>query len=190
MLRRAAILGGAAGVEDDHHHLAEMIDRYRLGFGEWELIAVNDAIAKFPVIHQAVTLHPEKLDAWMAARAGFKHRDVATWTHPRGSADFNLEEVWPAGGGHGSSGLFAVKVALALRFNRIVLCGVPMDLRGHFFDARPWRERDRYADVWSKNAAALRLHVRSMSGWTRELLGAPTPEWLTDDAGRVGPGNT
>jgi hypothetical protein len=79
----------------------------------------------------------------------------------------------------GSTGLLAVKVLIEEGFDRIVLAGVPMSSEGgHFYDDKPWSGCDRYRVAWTVHKGEIAPFTRSMSGWTQELLGAPTPEWL------------
>lgn len=76
----------------------------------------------------------------------------------------------------GSSGLFAAKVALIdLGFDLAVLCGIPMTVRPHFWDDKKvdWHVAHQYQRAWTKIPAQYRDRMRSMSGWTRVLLGAP-----------------
>lgn len=77
----------------------------------------------------------------------------------------------------GSSGLFAVKVALIdLGYEDVVLCGVPMTATPHFDDNVPWPEVDLFKLGWEQALPQIDGRVRSMSGWTRELLGAPNED--------------
>jgi len=93
---------------------------------------------------------------------------VIRWNHPNGG---------------GSSGLFAVLGALELGYDQLILCGVTMDGKkkhdptaGQLIDATcPY---DSYRPGWYKVQAQIKDKVRSMSGWTAELLGKPTREWL------------
>jgi hypothetical protein len=79
----------------------------------------------------------------------------------------------------GSSGLYAVKCLMDRGFERIVLAGVPMQASGaHFFDAKNWDDVDAFTAAWREQLPRLQGKVKSMSGWTREILGAPTAEWL------------
>ena len=79
----------------------------------------------------------------------------------------------------GTSSLFALRVMLALGYDRIILAGVPLDGSGHFYeppgDARP---QDRFGDsytheTWQRAVPEFADRARSVSGFTRELLGAP-----------------
>jgi hypothetical protein len=69
-------------------------------------------------------------------------------------------------------------VAVHLGATSAVLAGVPLDYRqGHFNKAAPWADGANYRKGWVDHVADM-INVRSMSGWTRELLGAPDAAWL------------
>lgn len=96
-------------------------------------------------------------------------------THSKGTSSMNIWP-WP---GHGTSGLNAVYTALALGYDSVVICGIPLDDTGHYFDP-PWirtnftreaADRDGEPRYWS--VAKKRIfegRVRSMSGRTKALL--------------------
>lgn len=83
----------------------------------------------------------------------------------------------------GTSSLYAVRVALDAGWVRVVLCGVPLTGKeGLTRDGRIVYESgyETYQKPWSDHIDLLRDNVRSMSGWTRELLGEPTADWLSE----------
>lgn len=166
----AAVLGGARG------GLAELATLRNLARID-AVFAVNDAAADFDgELAAFVTLHPEHLPKWLAKRTAPTLEVVAHDDKPGVTrvADYR----WPGMNASGSSGLFAVKVALEAGFDRVVLCGVPMEaMRAHYFDAAPWFEVDSFWDAWSIALPHL-ANVRSMSGRTAQLLGMPTKEFL------------
>lgn len=182
MTRRALVVGGAACVWDDLDAAADL--------GEFDaVLAVNDMVAAYAgPVDFAVSLHPEHFAEWC------RRRDDQGFTRPgkfiahKGNTLEGRREVfpeletveyrWPGMSVSGSSGLFAVKVALENGFDRIVLCGVPMDAEAHFFDAAPWEHFDTFRPAWTEQFNRYAPYTRSMSGWTRALLGAPTMEWL------------
>lgn len=170
-MKRAVILGGAECVWED----LAALERLAGGIDGWTVIAVNDAAVRYRGrIDHFVTLHPEKLPGWIAARRVLVggRREYEVWsTKPPWRIIPNRYLA-------GSSGMTAVAVAEELGINRIVLCGVPMDSRPHFVRGEPWRHHAMHATVWRANAPMLRGYTRSMSGWTREVLGAPDREWL------------
>lgn len=153
----AVVLGGAACLWDDLRALGPFAGA---------VVAVNQAGVYYPyrVDHWA-TLHPENLPHWMRQRAiRGRSVDVEVWADP--------VPGWETG----SSGLHAVKCALDRGYAPVVLCGVPMDSGAHFHDASPWPVADEHWPTWLDRANEMRGRVFSMSGRTRDLLGAPS--WL------------
>jgi hypothetical protein len=166
----ALILGGAACVWDDAKAALELV-RPDL------FVAVNDMIAKWPGNLDAVaSLHPHNLPRWLAARrdAGFDPPGEV-WSHIRAPAVTKTTSDW-----RGSSGLFAVKIALIEHAcSGAILAGVPMDRSENFArPGKPWPDAHAFYPGWSARKRDIEKRARSMSGWTRLLLGAPTPEWL------------
>ncbi|BAQ18321.1 hypothetical protein GL4_2888 [Methyloceanibacter caenitepidi] len=73
----------------------------------------------------------------------------------------------------------AVKYALEDGFGKIVMCGIPMDMRMGRIDGREgWPSAQRYLRRFEEALPYMQDKVRSMSGRTKDLLGPPTPEWL------------
>ena len=148
-------------------------------------LAVNDIGVIWPGgLDIWATLHPEKLTDWRHARAmrglAPAHEHVAHEVQP--GVDRAQTYVWPGMNASGSSGLYAVKLALEAGAERVVLAGVPMTSEAaHFFSSTPWIEREGFTDAWRIAMPRIRETVRSMSGWTKELLGAPTSAWLAGD---------
>lgn len=144
--------------------------------------AVNDAAAEYPgPLDAFVTLHPEKLPEWVAKRSYVDSSHKCEYiAHCEGPLVTRVVDYrWPGMSASGSSGLFAVKVALEKPEQRVVLCGVPMDaMRAHYNNALPWFEVDSFWAAWSTALPYIKDRVRSMSGHTAQLLGMPTREFL------------
>lgn len=170
MIGIAVVLGSAKGNWDELSRASQIAPvRY--------LVAVNDAACHYPgQVDAFVTLHPEKISGWLGARrtAGLPEpRTVIAHT-----ANPHVTEVaeyqWPemrAASKSGSSGLFAVKIALVRTALPVVLCGVPLDGdRAHFFCDAAWDQVTQFRDAWGLVLPRL-SRVRSMSGWTATLLG-------------------
>jgi hypothetical protein len=100
--------------------------------------------------------------------------DIITYSHEPYYEDvvYVFRELTPPEpekmGYSGSSALLAVKVGLRLGYRKIIVCGCPLD-EGKYI---------KYQRGWLLCADMIRDTVRSMSGWTKELLGAPTAEWI------------
>jgi len=84
-----------------------------------------------------------------------------------------VDHVWPCKL-TGTSALFATRVALALGYEEVVLCGVPLDETGRYYSA-PWDKGVSLNVVdmkeWEEYVPVFEGRVKSMSGRTRELLG-------------------
>ena len=174
----ALVLGGAACVWDDVRAFEAF------GITPAIMVACNDVLVSWEGPLTAVcSLHPDKLDGWLRkrAKAGLPEPEYAF-------ADVMKADAWGfdstpyrfAGqASTGSSGLFALKVALEdLGASRAVLCGIPMDAQAHFYGGGPWSGNRTHRAGWQQALPAIKGRARSMSGWTKEILGAPTPEWL------------
>lgn len=149
-------------------------------------VACNEAAVHFPgALRGFCTLHPEKLPAWLETRAGLRlPAPDAVFSHKARACVTRVvpHKVWPGGlklNRSGSSGLFCVRVALELGATHVVVCGVPMTATLNRFSQQKWAAAEHYRVAWEAAAAVIGARCRSMSGWTRELLGPPTPEWLT-----------
>lgn len=185
-MTRAVILGGAACVWSDLARLR------RLCGGSWPgiVVTVNDAhVAYCGRVDHFVTQHAEQVNVWKRHRAeAGGNADYRTWgcKWPTRKHDPHLENVDEAIApwGSGSSGLHAVTVCrVALGIDRVVLCGVPMTKTPHFpgallADSGDWKWAENHQDRWTSRLHLMEPWVRSMSGWTKGLLGAPTRDWL------------
>lgn len=181
------ILGGANCVFSDAKAALEL--------GEFDgVITINDVTAdwKGPVL-AAVTLHGDKWVLWLQRRRNhgypapervYVHANLKRSVVKKPEAiTHSLEHLWPGQVDSGSSGLFAVKVAMdEYQADRIVLCGVPMTAEGrHYFNSRPWGGAANHRRGWNQTLPRLQGRVKSMSGWTQKMLGAPTVEWLSKE---------
>ena len=75
----------------------------------------------------------------------------------------------------GGSALLGVLAAIRLGYNKIVICGCPME--GPNPRHKGW-DYNRFQGGWEKKAEVIKPFTRSMSGWTAKFLGKPTDEWL------------
>jgi hypothetical protein len=173
----ALCLGSAAGVYDDVRALELVTGRRADSFDM--IVAVNDIAARWPRITHMVSLHQEKLFRWQTDRriAGLNddYLTVALYfptQRPLPRVDFK------SGDWGGSSGLFAVKVALEFGATHAICCGIPMTRTAHFNKDKPWAEVDSYRDAWRRWFKHYAARTKSMSGYTRTLLGEPTDVWL------------
>jgi hypothetical protein len=171
----ALCLGGAGGVWADLRAAEALIgDRDRI------IVACNFAGIAYPgVLDGWATVHPEHFEGWRyerAARGGnVDYRAIVHAADP-GCPDV---EVLPARW-DGSSGLFMAQAALELMgASGAILCGVPMDgTGGHIHWPGSWKASARYQAAFGQ-AQADGAAIRSMSGFSRQVLGAPDAAWLS-----------
>jgi hypothetical protein len=80
------------------------------------------------------------------------------------------------------SSLLAVKVALDDGAGKVILCGVPLSIGSNFNGTTPLRHSYApYRKAWEEAFPHIDGRVKSCSGFTRDLLGAPTREWWNDE---------
>lgn len=167
--------------------------------GVWEEIEAAKQLCQFDVIvavkrigydypHHIdhwVSFHAALFPDWIALRRRKGYPDVPYyWTSTyRGNARYGNEaygvklNLIKCEGG--SSGLIGAMVGLRYA-HRVVLAAIPMDPeRGHYNKEGSWREAVKHRKSWEDALPELQGRVRSMSGWTKELLGEPTKEWLS-----------
>ena len=173
--KRAIVLGGASGVWQELESLGNIKDTS-------SIFAINDSISAYSgKIDYAITLHPEKMPKWKQARENNGY-DMAFKSVGYGRKGFSIPketdyylDYWYQDGvkcSSGSSGLFAVKAALELGFDEVILCGVPMDGGINIHRGKEWADFKGYRDAWLEQLPRLKGRVFSQSGWTKELLGS------------------
>lgn len=184
-MRTALVLGGGRCIWEDVEAA--------LNLGEFAgVVACNDIAADWPgPLSGAASLHPDHWVRWTARRAakGFAPipvtfgQEAFTGRRALPASVMLTDHRFPGQIRSGSSGLFALKVALTdLGFDRAVLCGVPMsEAEGHIVSPS-WRGAETMQTGWTEALPAIRDRARSMSGFTAALLGKPDPDWLQTGA--------
>ena len=136
-----------------------------------------------------VTLHPEFMDDYEKQRKELGLHSDYEIVAPldgevgmhgkRGNISRRISYRYPGMNSSASSGGYAAKVALDDGFDRVVLAGVPMETEAnHFTRGKPWLQRDSFTIGFKQSVPYFAGRVRSMSGWSKEILGAPSPDWL------------
>ncbi len=173
----AIVLGTAPCMWDD-------LERAPKG---WDVVAVNGA----------GFLYLEPIKMWCSVHGKYMHEWIEKRRVTGASMDFEAFgnfgkrddpgdiHAWNMPNGNGSSGLFGVLIALEHGYTKIVLCGIPLegqerhDYKGDSVEVvEAPTDYKHYRSGWLMRRDYLKLHVRSMSGWTKELFGEPTAEWL------------
>lgn len=172
----AVVLGGALSVWEEEAQACAIFG------GEPDLIVgVNHAAKDRPGRLDAwASFHVELFPMWIAERKLAGRPDAGSiWTAVRRAAPKGMEHVKRAPNWGGSSGLLGVTVALELGAERVILCGVPLTREGEHYD-KPgvWSDAGNYRRGWMMHVPQMGGRVRSLGGWTRELLGAPDEDWI------------
>ena len=119
------------------------------------------------------TYHPNQIPEIKKRRESIGgNTDYTVISHLTSPGVDIIEPLLP-GDRSGSSSLLGALAAIKLGYDRIVLCGCPLEGKNN--NGSPY---DSFRVGWENKKKYLNDRVRSMSGWTRELLGAPTQEWL------------
>jgi hypothetical protein len=119
-------------------------------------------------VKYVATYHPDQIQEIR----NISHWPVKIISHKKGESGADIYE--PHVGKTGSSALLGVRAGIRLGFTHIILCGCP--LLGK--NAQGKRYNKMFSPGWMDAYETIKNHVRSMSGWTMELLGNPTEEWL------------
>lgn len=170
------VLGGAENVYDDMKLAIE-------AFGEPDMIvAVKDIWMEYPRVDHVATYHVDRIPRELDRRRKLGYADPKCfWTY-RGvripSFSIEIKAIKTQGG---SSGLLGAIVGIEVA-DRAILAGIPMDgAMPHYHNRKnkkPWSEARLYRPHWEKSMYVLGGKVKSMSGFTRQLLGTPTKEWV------------
>ena len=154
----------------------------RIDKEDWHFMTVNKVVEVFPGnIEHCYSNSPSCLQRFVAARRDEYRIEFQTPRHLH-AIQPGVENVWKFGG-HGTSGLGAVLVAVALGYSRIVLAGMPLDDGPH--NGEPHWRRTAFASseaaggvrtdrnvYWQKaKELAFDGKVRSLSGRTMKWLG-------------------
>lgn len=172
------ICGDAACIWDD-------LERFGCKSGNgvakegWDFCTVNRAVETFPgLVEHAYSNVGAALRRFVAARRDDYSAEFGPPKHTH-SRTIGSDWCWPWHGG-GTSGLGAILTALALGYERIVLCGMPLD-NGRHNGEPPWRKTRFTTEVPDDDEHWLRAmnlafegKVKSMSGRTMHWLGAPS----------------
>jgi hypothetical protein len=167
----AIIVGGAECVWDDLIECRNMCAAVGV---TPTLYVCNDMIELFPEVAIGVTLHVDKIKAWMEKRKAKGHPPlIHILAHRNHPLVYRHTRDWG-----GSVGLFGVKIARELGHDKVALCGVPMEIDAkHFVRHQRWTQCGPFQGAWTRHKAEL-SYVRSMSGWTKREFGGITREWL------------
>lgn len=125
-----------------------------------------------------VTVHSDKMRYWLPLRQYYNNSKA--WTHSY-MDDASIDIVWDIRYDSGTSSLYALQIALKMGYQKILLCGITLDEQPCFYDppTHTYKHAQRERTAWKQLPDDMKSKVRSFSGFTKDLLGTPTQEWLS-----------
>lgn len=165
-MRCVAIIGCASNWEDDLNNLRALVD-------DFDVIAVGLDCPYTGHVHYFATYHVKDIQVYRKKRwAAALNVNFKVISHVN-KPELNISLVIPYKKPSGSSSLLAAFAAVFLKYDKVVLCGCPLEgVNAKKFSYKGFRKG------WTTYVSLLNGCVRSMSGWTKEFLGEPTKEWL------------
>lgn len=161
------ILGSASSLLEDYNKALS------LGMQDHDCLVVGITALKmidFPVKYFA-SYHPEVMPKVDKENKPYKiicHEQYEGMVDIIKPLKFNEEPS-------GSSSLLGVLAGIDEGYKKIILCGCPMT--GKNAKTYPYAV---FRKGWVFHEKYIKPYVRSMCGWTKELLGEPTEEWLKE----------
>jgi hypothetical protein len=154
---------------------------------EAHVMTINGAAQLVEKIDHMLCGHGEKASQFIEARR--KRFPLPPYIHAsrRGGTDPNgVTHIWENVSTGGTSAWKAVRVGKAMGYDEIILCGCPIDSSGYTegesdgishscarIGLGEGRMYDNYRRTFAVRAKGEGQNVYSMSGYSRELLGAP-----------------
>jgi hypothetical protein len=179
--RGLVVVGDAAGVWTDLEAFGCRVDHRQgcVAKEGWDFLTVNKIVEVFPGnIEHAYSNEPSLLAKFIAARRNEYTREFTGPVNVH-SSNTGAQWHWPWSG-FGTSALGACFAGVGMGYDRIVLCGVPLNDGPHNGEP-PWRKggftreaadsSDGMNRHWKRAMGTRRIF--SMSGRTRDWLGAP-----------------
>lgn len=173
----AIVLGSSALALEEFRAAQSFLDERGR---EPHVVCVNDAIRFCPVKPAAFcTVQGGNIPLFLTPDIDLDGVRIFTRRRVHGVASTVVKTKW-----FGTSGLYAVQIALdELKADGVILAGVPIDANAGTLAPEHSLMSDAirvagYRPEWILALPEIKDRVRSMSGWTRDLLGAPDADWL------------
>lgn len=155
---------------------------------DYHVMAINDIAHQIrkPINH-IVSTHKELPGPLRQIRRVKMLEDVATHSikeYP------GVDHVW--GAIAGNSGMFALKIALLMGYEKIIVCGIACDGTGHYYDPVDHMGNgsgtfdERHQRIWHelhRDSPEARNNVRVMSGQFKQLYGKADHGWIWQEKG-------
>ena len=175
------VLGCGRNVWQELKELKELMHGLK-----FSVMCINDiAFQLIGDFSHAVSLHPEFLPAVRVLRPT---RSLGHFYTHSEKAKPGVDMVWNIPNVGGTSSMFGCKIAVLMGYEKIIMCGVPLDKLGHYYDPADQDNQNNYDGkendiVWiefRQTGYTSKKRIRSMSGRTRKIFGFPTKEWLME----------
>lgn len=164
MIDTLLIIGSADTAEDD----IKRFDAFPVGYNRMMIGVDAYGLGNLPATYFA-SYHPDDLvKLQVRPFIVISHRQFRDMVDIIRPIDLNNEPT-------GSSALLGALVGIDEGYKKIVLCGCPLigkNVKGY--------EYSNFRKGWFFHYNHIKDKVRSMSGWTKELLKEPTKEWLNE----------
>jgi hypothetical protein len=159
------IIGCAPNWEDDFEKAKITIDNF-------DVMAIGLDCPYSGRIKFFTTYHFTDIQIYKIRRASAKcNMDFKVICH---KAKPDVDIIEPHKEPTGSSSLLGVVAAISEGYKKIILCGCPMQGKNKC-GTTPYEYFQR---GWTARIKEIKDYTRSMSGYTKDLLGEPTKDWL------------
>lgn len=137
--------------------------------------------------NRAGLLYPGPIDHWTGYADLIWHLQQArarmdpNKMHLHSTTPYPKVFWWQIKRSGGTVAMLAAKMGLDLGYTRVILAGCPLDNSGYFYGppaGSAYFINLAVHALWQAMAPDLEGRVRSLSGFTRQWLGAPDPDWL------------
>lgn len=164
MNRSIILIGRGPGWLDDFEISSSLLKKY-------DTMAIGGNCLYKGYIDYMATYHEKDIFAYFNKRKLEKLNTDYLVIHHEAKENVNI--VIPYEPPSGSSALLGSLASINLSYDKIVLCGCPLE--GKNDKEHPY---EIFRKGWIFHLSKVKDKVRSMSGWTKELLKGPTEEWI------------
>jgi hypothetical protein len=166
-MKPIVLIGRADYWKEDLKELQKLIN-------DFDVMAVGLDCLYSGVIKYFVTYHPTDIVEYLKRRSFAETNTNFRIIGHKSNPGVDIIELHREPSG--SSALLGSFAAIKLGYNKIILCGCPMEGR----HPNNFQSYNHFQKGWIAYKSEVEGKVKSMSGWTKEFLGAPTEEWLED----------
>jgi hypothetical protein len=147
------------------------------------LMAIGlDAVDKYLWnVKYFATYHPSEIEMAKERRASAGgNTDYMVISHQQHAENITgrdlVDLIIPCEQPSGSSALLGVLAGIQLGYKKIIVCGCPLQGKND-----KGYDYANFQTGWTAKLSEIKDKTRSMSGWTKELLGSPDTIWLASE---------